>query len=112
VLQSGGAIFHESLVEQKGGERRYISAAVRRSKMMGPPPRGQDQREGGGRVSITPAPLEGLDEKEAQGGQLLRHAAGVQFSYPEQIRWVFTDVFGAQPVRRTMEVAGEISDGT
>src|SRR6516165_10495931 len=60
----------------------------------------------------TPAPLEGLDEKEAQGGQLLGHTAGIQFSDPEQIRLVFTDVLGAQPVRRAMEVAGEISDGT
>jgi len=49
---------------------------------------------------------------DAQRGQLLGHTAGIQFSYPEQIRLVFTDVLGAQPVRRAMEVAGEISDGT
>jgi len=30
----------------------------------------------------------------------------------ESIRLVFTDVLGAQLVRRAMEVAGEISDGT
>jgi len=67
---------------------------------------------GVGRLIDTPAPLEGFDEKEAQGSQLLRHTAGIQFSYPEQIRLVFTDVLGAQLVRRAMEVAGEISDGT
>jgi len=37
-----GEQFHASLVRDRGGERRYISAAVRRSKIiMGPPHRGR-----------------------------------------------------------------------
>ena len=51
VFWREGAALHENLAEERGGERKHISAAVRRSRMiMGPPHRGQDQVEveGGG----------------------------------------------------------------
>ena len=51
VFSREGAVLHENLAEERGGERRHISAAVRRSKtIIGPPHRGQDQVEveGGG----------------------------------------------------------------
>ena len=51
VFWREGAVLHENLAEERGGERKHISAAVRRSRMiMGPPHRGQDQVEveGGG----------------------------------------------------------------
>ena len=38
VFWHEGAVLHENLAEERGGERRYISAAVSRSKMIiGPP---------------------------------------------------------------------------
>ncbi len=51
VFSREGAVLHENLAEGRGGERKHISAAVRRCKMIiGPPHRGQDQVEveGGG----------------------------------------------------------------
>ena len=50
VFSSEGAALHENLAEERGGERKHISA-VRRSRMIiGPPHWGQDQVEveGGG----------------------------------------------------------------
>jgi len=59
VFSREGAVLHENLAEERGGERKHISAAVRRSKIIiGPPRRGQDQVEveGGGveRPSSSP----------------------------------------------------------
>ena len=51
VFSREGAALHENLAEERGGERKHISAAVSRSKMIiGPPHWGQDQVEveGGG----------------------------------------------------------------
>ena len=46
VFSREGAVLHESLAEEGGGERKHISAAVRRSKIIiGPPQWGQDQVE-------------------------------------------------------------------
>jgi hypothetical protein len=46
VFSREGAVLHENLAEERGGERKHISAAVRRSKIIiGPPHRGQDQVE-------------------------------------------------------------------
>jgi len=44
VFSREGAVLHENLGEERGGERKHISAAVRRSRMIiGPPHWGQDQ---------------------------------------------------------------------
>ena len=51
VFWREGVVLHENLAGERGGERKHISAAVRRSRMIiGPPHRGQDQVEveGGG----------------------------------------------------------------
>ena len=51
VFWREGAVLHENLAEERGGERKHISAAVSRSRMIiGPPHWGQDQVEveGGG----------------------------------------------------------------
>ena len=49
LWSSRDAVFHESLVRVSGGERRHISAAVSRSRIiMGPPHWGQDHVEVGG----------------------------------------------------------------
>ena len=46
VFSREGAVLHENLAEERGGERKHISAAVRRSKMIiGPPQWGQNQVE-------------------------------------------------------------------
>ena len=51
VFWREGVVLHENLAEERGGERKHISAAVGRSRMIiGPPHWGQDQVEveGGG----------------------------------------------------------------
>ena len=63
---------------------------------------------GVGRLGHAPRLPERLNEEEAQSCELLRHAARIQFPFAEQIRLVFTNVLGAQLVRRTVEVTGEI----
>ena len=46
VFSREGAVLHENLAEERGGERKHISAAVSRSRMIiGPPHWGQDQVE-------------------------------------------------------------------
>jgi hypothetical protein len=46
VFSREGSVLHENLAEERGGERKHISAAVRRSKIIiGPPHLGQDQVE-------------------------------------------------------------------
>ena len=53
---SKDAVFHESLVRVSGGERRHISAAVSRSRIiMGPPHRGQGHEEVEGNVIDEPS---------------------------------------------------------
>ena len=43
VFSREGAVLHENLAEERGGERKHISAAVSRSRMIiGPPHWGQD----------------------------------------------------------------------
>ena len=46
VFSREGAVLHENLAEERGGERKHISTSVRRSKIIiGPPHLGQDQVE-------------------------------------------------------------------
>ena len=46
VFSREGTVLHENLAEERGGERKHISAAVSRSRtIMGPPQRGQDHVE-------------------------------------------------------------------
>jgi len=46
VFWREGAVLHENLAEERGGERKHISASFSRSKIIiGPPHRGQDQVE-------------------------------------------------------------------
>jgi len=46
VFRREGAVLHENLAEERGGERKHISAAVRRSRIIiGPPHWGHDQVE-------------------------------------------------------------------
>ena len=46
VFSRERAVLHENLAEERGGERKHISAAVSRSRMIiGPPQEGQDQVE-------------------------------------------------------------------
>src|ERR1019366_3872123 len=61
-----------------------------------------------GRLRYTPGSLQGLNEKETQGGQPLGNAARSQLSLAEQIGLVLADVFGTPLVWRAMEITGEI----
>ena len=46
VFSREGTVLHENLLEERGGERKHISAAVSRSKIIiGPPQWGHDQVE-------------------------------------------------------------------
>src|SRR5271157_403682 len=58
-----------------------------------------------GRLRHAPAPLQSLNEEEAQGGQPLGNAARSQLSLAEQIGLVLADVLRTQAVRRAVEVA-------
>jgi len=60
VWSNRNAVFHESLGRAGGGERRHISAAVSRSRIiMGPPHWGQGHEEGEGN---------GIDEPSSSSG--------------------------------------------
>src|SRR5271157_5480440 len=67
---SGDAVFHESLVRVSGGERRYIFAAVSRSRIiMGPPHWGQGHEEVEGNGIDEPSPSSG--GSSGVGGKLV-----------------------------------------
>ena len=63
-----------------------------------------------GRLGDTPVPLQHLDVKEAQSGQPLSDGARSELPGAEHRSLVLPDVFRAEPVRRTMEVPGEVLD--
>src|SRR3989304_3050090 len=65
---------------------------------------------GVGSLGHAPRPLEGLDEEKPQSSQVLGHAARRELSLAEQMGLILADVLGPQSVRRTVEVAGKISD--
>src|SRR3990172_9478359 len=65
---------------------------------------------GVGSLGHAPRPLECLDEEKPQSSQVLGNAARRELSLAEQMGLILPDVLGPQPVRRTVEVAGKISD--
>jgi hypothetical protein len=51
-----------------------------------------------------------LDEKEAQGGGMGRHAGGGQLPRLKQLRLILPDLFRPELIRGLMKILGEIAD--
>ena len=64
-----------------------------------------------GHVLHHPGALERFQKKEAQRGQLLGHANGLQFAVREEMGLVMPDVLQSQTVGRRFEILSELLDG-
>ena len=75
--------------------------------------RGQAKRLlGVGRLGHAPRLLEGFDEPEAPSREALGDTTGSQLPLAEPRGLLLAEVLGAQLIRRSVEVAGEIRDRT
>ena len=59
----------------------------------------------------VPGLFERLDVEKTQGADALVHGVVGQFPNAEEISDVLADLFGAELVRRTLEIAREVLDG-
>ena len=63
-----------------------------------------------GSLFDAPGSLESLGVEESQSREALRHRVRRELPFLEQRRLIFTNVSGAQTIRRTVEVSREIFD--
>ena len=60
---------------------------------------------------LAPQPFQRLDVEKAQGAHTLIHGVVGQFPNAEEMSDVFADLFGAELVRRSLEIVRKVLDG-